>query len=214
MSRRGTSPSLLQPSPCIHPRAPLHPTTLSHTTAAHRSACASSHTCVAGAVCHGPSHHYLASLCRPGIHRHLRPTVRSSDRLPNTIKHKAQTHAASSTSQHEPRATAASQELKIVKSCPSSSRHARDLIGLKIPADEREKEACHGAAQAPPSLINRLAHSRAPLHPTTLRLSHTTRRRPCGPSQCFRPAVPRDAESKACIASLKPSAISQAHTLR
>jgi hypothetical protein len=112
------------------------------------------------------------------------------------------THA-SSTSQHEPRARAASQVPKIAESCKRSSLHARDRIIAKIPADDRDKEACHGAAQAPP--------------PSTIRVAVHTLMYPSIPPRS--PTRPHDrpdrnacASSHTCIMWLAPS-LSRHHRL-
>ena len=149
MSRRGSSPSLLQPSPqCAPSCTPPSHHALPRNRRPDRSACASSHTCMAGAVCRtisrafsGPAH-IVTSPHRP------------IDRLPNTIIQKAhprKRHRAHHSMNHVQRA--ASQCLKIAESCKRSSRHAQDLIIGEIPADERDKEAYHGAASASPSLL-------------------------------------------------------------
>ena len=70
-------------------------------------------------------------------------------------------------------ARAASQRLKIAESFKRSSRHARDLIVLKRPADERQKTMSRRGTSTC-SFNNRRAtwHPHVPLHPTTL--SHST----------------------------------------
>ena len=83
----------------------------------------------------------------------------------NQTKSTRSHHAASSTSPPVSRARAASQCLKIVESCKRSSRHARDLIRVKTPADKRETSM---SRRDPSSscLSSRRAHPHLPLHPS------------------------------------------------
>jgi len=172
MSRPGTSSSLLQQSPCIHPLVPLHPTTLSESTPPPAPVAVlvllATHACMAGAVSVPPPSRQPF----PGRPSILTSPHRPIDRLPNlnTIKQRAHPPTESSTSHHEPRANlkgrlTVSEDCRVLQTLqpPSSRSDSRQA------SCGREREGSMSRpGTSPPSFSNRLAHPHVPLHPTTL----------------------------------------------